>query len=89
MTKIETVLFSIALLLLLLPSYAEAQGSFEGWRPDRNQWNDEEARRRIPPRWSDPYDRGPERFDRRPLPPVSPEEYERRAFCAMHPRACQ
>lgn len=79
--------FGIMLWLgTLVPAFSQP---FEGWRPDRQQWNDEEARRRIPPRWGDPYDRGPERFDRRPLAPVSPEEYERRAFCAMHPQECR
>jgi len=45
--------------------------------------------RRLPPRTYDPYDRGPERFGPPPPRGMDPAEYERRSFCAMHPRECR
>jgi hypothetical protein len=58
--------------------------------PDPREWGPEEQRRRLP---RDDY--GPFYTDedyRRYGPPrerLSPQEYERRAFCAMHPEECQ
>jgi hypothetical protein len=74
-----------ALFLLATPAHAQ-QRSMPPW-PDPREWGPEEQRRVLPPRWHDPYSRGPYG----PPPPrgIDQEEYERRSFCAMHPRACQ
>ncbi len=61
-----------------------------GLIPDYRDWGPEEQRRRMPPM---------PRFEERPRyddqerygrgRPISPEQYEQRSFCAMHPRECR
>lgn len=54
---------------------------------DRGQNREYQEDRRFRERTYDPYDQGPQRWQRQPRG-ISPEEYERRAYCSMHPRAC-
>jgi len=84
--KIAAVAFALA--LICGPMKVQAQ-PFPFPRPE--DWGPEEQRRRLPERRYDPYDRGPEeRYrGRREREGISREEYERRAYCAMHPRDCQ
>jgi len=74
-----------ALILLATPIQ---YGGPPMWDRNYQDWGPNEQRRRLPQREWDPYDRGPERTFPRPDRGLSPEEYDRRAFCAMHPRAC-
>jgi len=82
----------IALLLMMAVSIGAHAQQYDMpgppmWGPDVERWGPAEQRRRLPPRFYDPYDPGPERFGPQPRP-VDPEEYARRAYCAMHPREC-
>lgn len=75
-------------LLCSTPALAQPYPGPPMWDRDYRDWGPEEQRRRLPPRVYDPYDRGPERFNPAPRG-MERDEYERRAFCAMHPRDCR
>lgn len=75
---------TLMVLVTATPMYAQYGGP-PMW--DRGPNPEYYQERRLPPRTYDPYDRGPERW-RPPPRPVDREEYERRSWCAMHPREC-
>ena len=81
----------LALAIICGPTLGEVQAQPYPEPPMWDRGGNPEYRqdRRLPPRSYDPYDRGPERFGPQPPRGISSEEYERRAYCAMHPRACQ
>ena len=80
---------SLIVLLVLTTSASAQYGGPPMWDRNYQDWGPNEQRRRITPREWDPYDRGPERMYPCPDRGLSPEEYDRRAFCAMHPRECR
>ena len=76
--------------LMLIANASNAHAQYGGppmWDRNYQDWGPQEQRRRLPPRTYDPYDRGPERFGP-PPPRMDRKEYERRSWCAMHPREC-
>jgi len=80
------VVFIVAIIGALAPSLSQPYGGPPMW--DRGPNPEYRQERRLPPRTYDPYDRGPERFGPPPPRGLDRGEYERRSFCAMHPREC-
>jgi len=84
----KRILFVLVLITTASSAHAQYRyGPGPGWIPNTEDWGPQEQRRRLPPHIYDPYDRGPERFGP-PPPRMDREEYERRSWCAMHPREC-
>src|SRR6266849_1490427 len=80
----------LALAIIHISTLVQAQGYLYGGPPmwDRGPNPEYRQERRLPERSYDPYDRGSEERHRGQQP-IDREEYERRAYCAMHPRDCQ
>lgn len=94
MTQLSIWLIAVLLIMAaafaIALSTADAQYGRPYVYPDPREWGPEEQQRRMPPmprmeerpRYDDQ-----ERYGRGR--PISPEEYERRSYCVMHPRECQ
>ena len=80
------IITKLTLSFFLLTQYGGPPMWDRGY--DNPEYRKERQFRQFPERSYDPYDRGPE--DRyRDRPPIDREQYERRSYCAMHPRECR
>jgi hypothetical protein len=90
-TVVRWIAYAVVLALAGLWAFSHSNAQPYPGPPmwDRNYDNPEYRRdRRLPERTYDPYDRGPERWRLPNYDPMDREQYERRSFCAMHPREC-
>jgi len=77
------IIIAVTMLQLIQYNYPPGPMTY----PDPREWDQREQRRHIPreeyrPRYDDEQRFGGQRG-------ISPNEYERRSFCAMHPRECR